>query len=93
MPYFLVNSLAFSPDGKLLAAVSQNQTLCSIWNVPSAAEVSLQTVLSPNKVAVLAVSTDQLLMATSGGIAAPHNDSARITIWGMMKKGEQAMII
>jgi len=42
---------------------------------------------------VLAVSTDQLLMATSGGIAAPHNDSSRITIWGMMKKGEQAMII
>ena len=32
-------------------------------------------------------------MATSGGIAAPHNDSSRITIWGMMKKGEQAMII
>lgn len=44
--------------------------------------------LSPNKVASIAMSKNEKYMATSEGLAAPHSDSCRITLWGMIKKGE-----
>ncbi|EAR91599.2 NACHT domain protein (macronuclear) [Tetrahymena thermophila SB210] len=106
MPYFLVNSMQFSPDGKYLAVSSSNSTLCSIWSIdtgfkPPKEEGSNQnhtafavnSVISPNKVAAMCISNDGRYIATCAGLASPHKDSCRITIWSILKRGELAIII
>ncbi|KAL4489095.1 hypothetical protein ABPG73_005582 [Tetrahymena malaccensis] len=108
MPYFLVNSMQFSPDGKYLAVSSSNQTLCSIWSIDTgfkppkekreessqvSTAFSINSVMSPNKVAAMSISNDGKFIATCAGLASPHKDSCRITIWSILKRGEQAIII
>ncbi|KAL4489273.1 hypothetical protein ABPG72_006337 [Tetrahymena utriculariae] len=108
MSYFLVNSMQFSPDGKYLAVSSSSSTLCSIWSIDTgfkppkeqrddtsqiSTAFSINSVISPNKVAAMSISNDGRFIATCAGFASPHKDSCRITIWSILKRGEQAIIV
>ncbi len=78
-PTDIVKSLAFSPDGKLLAAAVQFASEILLWDTTNMAEpVLLNTNISPVFASVysLSFSADGTLLAASG-------DPGAISIWGV----------